>query len=271
MSGWRFALRQSPTLRVDLRGVTPSALASLSLAEVERLRVGYGSATLPLAEFFKIDPDASDAIVFDGDLSRFDRVGWQMAGGRIQVDGSVGHYAGGGMSVGELVVKGHAGLLAACEMAGGRLTVEGDVDDFAASTLPGSMDGMRGGSFVVKGNAGARFGDRMRRGTAVVFGDVGDFLASRLVAGTIAIGGCAGAHPGYGMRRGSVVFATEPAPSHLSTTFVPTLAEADVFWQLLARDLARHGGPFAGLASMRIERHLGDLAAGGKGELILAH
>jgi len=37
---------------------------------------------------------------------------------------------------------------------------------------------------------------------------------------------------------------------------------------LLARDLARHGGPFANLPSRRIERHLGDLAVGGKGELI---
>ncbi|HEX7440060.1 MAG TPA: formylmethanofuran dehydrogenase subunit C [Caldimonas sp.] len=270
MSGWRFALRQSPALRVDLRGVTPAALAGLSAAEVERLPVGCGNATLPLAEYFRIDPDGSDALVFEGDLSRFDRVGWQMAGGRIQVEGSVGHYAGGCMSAGEILVKGHAGLLAACEMAGGTLTVEGNADDFAASTLPGSMDGMRGGSFIVKGNAGARFGDRMRRGTALVFGDVGDFLASRMVAGTIAVGGHAGAHVGYGMRRGTVAFATEPASSHLAATFVPALAAADVFWQLLARDLERHGGPFAGLLSRGIERHLGDMAAGGKGELISA-
>ncbi len=270
MSGWRLTLRQSPALRVDLRGITPAELAGLALAEVERLPVGHGNSTQPLAEFFKVELRTGDALVFDGDLSRFDRVGWQMAAGRIVVDGSVGHYAGGCMSAGELVVKGHAGLLAACEMAGGTISVDGNVDDFAASTLPGSMDGMRGGSLVVKGNAGARFGDRMRRGTAIVFGDVGEFLASRLVAGTIAVGGRAGAHAGYGMRRGSVVFAAAPAPLQVSATFVPALADADVFWQLLARDLARHGGPFAGLASMRIERHLGDLGCGGKGELIFA-
>ena len=172
------------------------------------------------------------------------------------------------MTGGELVVKGDAGLLAACEMAGGRFTVEGKVDDFAASTLPGSMDGMRGGSLIVKGNAGARFGDRMRRGTALVFGNAGDFLASRMVAGTIAVGGQVGAHVGYGMRRGSVVLVTEPVS--VAATFVPALADAAVFWQLLARDLAAHGGPFSGLASKRIERHLGDLSAAGKGELIFA-
>ena len=108
----------------------------------------------------------------------------------------------------------------------------------------------------MRGRAGDRFADRMRRGTALVFGDVGDFLASRLVAGTIAIGGRAGAHVGYGMRRGSVVFAGV-APL-IAPTFVPALADAPVAWQLLARDLARHGGPFAGLPARRIVRRAPD-------------
>ena len=270
MSGWRLTPRHAPALRVDLRGITPSELAGLASSEVEHLPVGHGNSMQPLAEFFSVEAHDGDALVFAGDLSRFDRVGWQMAGGRIVVEGSVGHYAGGCMSAGELRVEGDAGLLAACEMAGGGLAVEGNVGDFAASTLPGSMDGMRGGSLVVKGHAGARFGDRMRRGSAIVYGDVGDFLASRLVAGTITVGGRAGAHVGYGMRRGSVVFAGGSSAAQVADTFVAASAEADVFWQLLARDLQRHGGPFAGLASMRIERHLGDVAVGGKGELIFA-
>ncbi|HEY6513130.1 MAG TPA: formylmethanofuran dehydrogenase subunit C, partial [Burkholderiaceae bacterium] len=79
MSGWRLTLKQASALRVDLRGVTPAALAGLSAAEVERLPLGYGNATLPLAEFFSVAPSAdNDALIFDGDLSRFDRVGWQM-------------------------------------------------------------------------------------------------------------------------------------------------------------------------------------------------
>ncbi len=266
MSAWRLTLKAAPALRVDLRGIAPDKLAGLALADVEKLPVGHGNRLEPLAEFFRIEAAADDTLTFDGDLSRFDRIGWQMASGRIEVNGHAGHYAAGCMSGGSLAIHGNAGLLAACEMAGGSLTIDGNVDDFAASTLPGSMDGMRGGSLVVKGDAGARFGDRMRRGTALVFGNAGDFLASRMVAGTIAIGGSTGAHAGYGMRRGSVLFAgaaPEPSP-----TFVPAIASADVIWQLLARDVARHGGPFEGLAGRRIDRCLGDLSAGGKGELI---
>lgn len=267
MNGWRFELRHAPALRIDLRGVTPDRLGILTIAQVEQVRVGCGNTTVPLAELFRIAAGDEGTLHFAADLSRFDRVGWTMATGRIVVEGDAGHHAGGAMSGGSLHVKGNAGLLAGCEMAGGELQVDGDVDDFAGAPLPGSMDGMRGGTLVVRGRAGARFGDRMRRGTAVVFGDVGDFLASRLVAGTIAVGGRAGVHVGYGMRRGSIVFAG-PAPT-IDPTFVPAIADVPVFWQLLARDLARHGGPFAALPSRRITRWLGDLSAAGKGELIL--
>jgi formylmethanofuran dehydrogenase subunit C len=268
VSGWTLRLRQPPALRLDLRGLTPLALGALAAADVERTPVGHGNRLLPLADFFNVSPRDDDTLVFEGDLARCDRVGWQMNGGRLVVDGAAGDYTGGCMTAGEITVWGHSGALAACEMAGGTLTVEGSVGDFAASILPGSPDGMRGGQLVVRGGAGARLGDRMRRGTVVVFGDVGDFVASRLVAGTIAVGGRPGAHGGHAMRRGSVVFAgsaPEPLP-----TFVSAISEVPVFWQLLARDLARHGGPFGSLPSRRIERHLGDLGADGKGEWIVA-
>jgi formylmethanofuran dehydrogenase subunit C len=271
VNGWHLTLRQAPALRVDLRGVMPSALAGLSAAEVARLPLPYGNTRLPLGELFDIATMGEEgALHLEGDLARCDRIGWQMDSGRIHVDGHAGHYAGGGMRGGELRIDGSAGLLAACEMAGGLLHVGGDVGDFAASTLPGSMDGMRGGSLVVHGDAGERFGDRMRRGTAVVHGDVGAFLGARMVAGTIAVGGAVGAHAGYGMRRGSIVFAGEGEGAGLpgGPTFVPNMAATPVFWALLARDLARHGGLFADLPGRRIERHLGDLSADGKGELI---
>jgi formylmethanofuran dehydrogenase subunit C len=130
------------------------------------------------------------------------------------------------------------------------------------------MDGMRGGTLIVHGSAADRFGDRMRRGTALVFGDAGDFLGSRMVAGSIAVGGRIGAHCAWGMRRGSIVCAGA-APS-IAPTFVPTGHDIGVFWQLLARDLARLGEPFATLPARHIRRIAGDLAVGGKGELLLA-
>ena len=261
MTGFTLRLKQSPALRVDMRGVTPSA-------DVQQLQVGYGNALVPLAELFSITPRDDGRLFFKGDCSRCDRIGWQMDSGELVVEGDTGDYVGAAMRGGEVIVRGNARDLAACEMAGGVLTIEGNAGDFAASTLPGSMDGMRGGTLVIKGNVGERCADRMRRGSVIIFGNAGDFLASRMVAGTIALGARAGRHAGYGMRRGSIVFAgAAPVPS---PTFVPAIADVPVFWQLLARDLAQHGGVFAGLPQRRIERQLGDLAAEGKGEWIIA-
>lgn len=267
MSGWRLALKSVPTLRVDLRSVSPAAFAELDAAAVGRHTVHHGNEAVALGDLFTITPGPEDELRLEGDLSRFDRIGWQLAGGTIRVEGATGDYLGAGMSGGEIVASGHAGLLAACEMSGGRLEIGGDAGDFAASALPGSMDGMRGGTLIVRGNAGQRFGDRMRRGTALVLGDADDFVASRLVAGTIAVGGQLGAHPGYGMRRGTLL-ALGPAPV-LPPTFVANPVDIGVFWQLVARDLARHGGAFATLPKRRPSRYLGDLAAGGKGELLV--
>ena len=269
MSGWTLTLRAAPRLRLDCRTLAPAALATLSAAEVELLPLGHGRTRLPLAEFFSVAPRADDALVIAGDAARCDRVGWQLDGGTLLVDGPAGDHAGCGMRAGTLTVRGDAGALAGCEMRGGTLEVQGSVGDFAAGPLPGSMDGMRGGTLVVRGDAGERLADRMRRGTVVVHGRAGDWAASRLVAGTVAVAGPVGAHPGYLMRRGSVVVLDAGAGSP-GPTFVPARDDAAVFWQLLARDLARHGGAFAGLPARRIERQRGDLAAGGLGEWIAA-
>jgi formylmethanofuran dehydrogenase subunit C len=268
---WTFTLMSPPPLRLDLRALVPQALAGRSMAAVETLPLWQGRQALPLAEFFKVahaDDGADEVLVFEGDLARCDRIGWQLAGGRIEVRGDAGDLLGTGMSGGEIVVSGHAGVLAGCEMAGGQLTVQGNVGDFAAAPLPGSMEGVKGGVLLVHGRAGARLADRMRRGLVLVHGGAGDFAASRLVAGTVAVGGALGAHPGFHMRRGTLLCAggcaVEPSPS-----FVATRHDVGVIWQLLARSLVGFGGAFAGLPARRVQRLAGDLATGGRGEILL--
>ncbi|ATE60774.1 formylmethanofuran dehydrogenase subunit C [Thauera sinica] len=269
-SGFRLRLRAQPAFRVDMSPVLPAALAGSSAADVARIALRHGNDHLALGELFDVGALETGApeVRLEGDLARFDRIGQGMDGGRLSVAGSVGDYLGAAMRGGGIAVDGCAGHLAACEMAGGRLEVRGDVGDFAAGALPGSMDGMRGGTLVVRGNAGARLGDRMRRGTVLLLGDAGDFCASRMVAGTIALAGRTGAHCGYGMRRGTLVFCG-PAPE-VPATFAGTAHDVRVFWALLSRSLAAQDAAFAGLAARRPQRVVGDLAADGKGEWLIA-
>lgn len=281
MNGHRLTLRQRLPLRLDLRGVLPGALAALDLAAVERLPVAHGREWLPLAECFTLESfeATQPTLHFIGDLSRVDHLGWGLDGGEILVDGPVGDHLGSTMRAGRIRVRGSAGDLAGVEMAGGELHIEGDAGHFVASTLPGSMDGMRGGLICIHGRAGDRLGDRMRRGSVIVGGDVGDFAASRLVAGSVLLGGRAGAHPGYGQRRGSVVWLQPDAAPEPPATFVPGQGDTAVFWQLFARDLARLGAAhlaghrlaeqLAALPSRRPQRWRGDLAVDGHGEWLL--
>lgn len=264
---WRLRLKQPPALRIDLRGLAPGHLAPLALKDVQSLPVRHGRRTLAAADLFDIREDgAGDAghLLLEGDLARADHIGAGLAEGHITVDGNAGDYLGADAAGGSILVTGDARDLVACEMSGGRIEIRGAAGDFAASARPGSMEGMRGGTLVIRGSVGERLGDRMRRGTVAVAGPVGDFAASRLVAGTLAFGSTVGRHPGYAMRRGSIVFAGEKPP--IAPTFVPSVAELDVGWQLLARSLARLGGPFAGLAGATPARFLGDVAVDGQGE-----
>jgi formylmethanofuran dehydrogenase subunit C len=265
---WRLVLRQAPALRVDGRLLSPAHLHALAADDVRRVALASGRDRIALGEWFDVLPGDADVLRIDGDLSRFDAVGAGLHAGTLHVQGDVGDAAGMGMTGGRLTIAGSARDLAGCAMCGGWLEITGDAGDLAASALPGDIDGMAGGTLVVRGRVGARLADRMRRGTVVVHGDAGDFAASRMVAGTLAIGGGCGAMPGWGMRRGSVVLAG--AAPQATSTFVDVRSDAGVFWQLLARDLARFGPPFDDLPRRRMTRFAGDLAVQGKGELLVA-
>lgn len=267
--------RSVPPLRIDARSLVPALLCTCARDEILKLRVPLGRGEVELGELFTLQPDAAahvPTLTLEGDLSRFDHLGLGLDEGDLVLRGPVGHGVGLGQAGGRVFVHGDTKDLAGCSLRGGWLEVHGDVGDLAASALPGDMDGMCGGTFVIHGRAGQRLGDRMRRGTLVVHGDVGDLAASRMVAGTIALGGRVGAHLAWGMRRGSVVLAggfdaSVRTEVSFAPTFVPVRGNADVFWQLLARDLARFGGGFASLASRRFSRMAGDLAVQGKGEM----
>jgi formylmethanofuran dehydrogenase subunit C len=254
---------------VDARVLLPSTLAAMPVAEVQQLALPHGRETLAVADLFDVhrSDDAADIVILEGDMSRLDALGAGLDAGTIEVHGPAGDAAGLGMSGGRLTIHGNARDLAGCSMRGGWLDIAGDIGDFGASALPGDLDGMRGGTLQVRGRAGARLCDRMRRGTVMVWGECGDFAASRMVAGTLVLNGGCGANPAWGMRRGTLLFAGQ-APA-VPPTFVPLHSSIDVFWPLLARDLARFGAPFTELAQRSVQRYAGDLAVDGKGEWLI--
>lgn len=169
---------------------------------------------------------------------------------------------------GTIKVSGNVGIYAACEMKNGLIEIAGNAGDFIGGALPGNKHGMKGGTVLVKGNAGERVGDHLRRGQILIEGNVGDYCGSRMLAGTIAVMGQVGRYSGYAMRRGTLLFWQQP---ELSATFNDCGSHTLAFLPLLFKSFKTLDSRFAdtSLAFNRVRRFGGDMAAIGRGEILV--
>jgi formylmethanofuran dehydrogenase subunit C len=268
MSPLVFTLKHPPDQRIDCSRLTAGKLVGLSRNEIVSIEINTTRRKLTVGDLFRIGGRDPESIRILGATERFDNVGAAMDGGEILVEGDVGSMAGRLMAGGRLTIQGSAGPWAGSGMRGGRLTIAGDAADWLGGPLPGEMAGMRGGILHVAGSAGTMAGDRLRRGVIFIGGGAGPYAGSRMIAGTLIVSGAAGPLPGYLMRRGTILLARKP--QSLSPTFVPTGTADLVFRRLLAASLAQEGIRAAWLGRPAVRRFMGDTAALGKGELIVA-
>lgn len=266
MTSLFLALRSEPDQRLDLSPLVPHLLVGKSEQEIAAIELQTTREKVCVGDIFAIRFDGAQAIRFEGGSPRLDNVGQDLKIGEIIVEGSCGTGAGRNMSGGALEVTGDCGPFAGSGMSGGRLEIKGDAGDFLAAPLDGEMEGMTGGLLVVRGSAGARAGDRLRRGTIVIEGKAGDHPGSRMIAGTLVILGETGILPGTLMRRGTILLG---ARAPLAPTFVSCgrhgLGFTGLFSGLLRPDSEGAAAAFA----RPLERFAGDMAALGKGEILL--
>jgi formylmethanofuran dehydrogenase subunit C len=105
----------------------------------------------------------------------------------------------------------------------------------------------------------------MRRGLVIVNGDAGDYLGGRMIAGTILVKHKVGRFAGYGLRRGSLILLDEPKE------LLPTFGDCGVMdftYLRLLEHWLREQGKAISLGS-RARRLMGDMAALGKGEMLI--
>lgn len=271
MSALVLKLRATPPGRIDLSAVIPSATAGKSIAEIERFVVGGGRVPIALADVFAVsgDPAGGDEamITIEGATAHCDGIGAELDGGTIIVDGDAGMYAGRHMKRGRLAIGGSAGAYLAAGLKNGLVSVKGRAGDFVGGVLPGDKNGMAGGSVVVEGDIGERAGDRMRRGTIVTRGKTGASAGSRMLGGTIVAEDGLGPGPGPMLRRGTLI---APNVARMLATFGDCgrhdLGILKIMNQYFAKELGPLApNPFPAL----VRRFAGDLATGGKGEILL--
>jgi formylmethanofuran dehydrogenase subunit C len=265
MSALSFELKEKPDQRLDLSPLVPSNLKDLKPKEIEDLVVGTTRDKLSVGDAFKVKGEDPETLRFAGTNERCDKIGAGMTSGEILVEGDAGAYLGAGMKGGKIAVKGNAGVLAGASMTGGSIAIDGDAGERTGGILVGETLGMRGGLLTIGGNAGPLLGERMRRGLIIVNGDAGDYLGGRMIAGTILIKHRVGRFAGYGLRRGSLILLDEPKE------LLPTFGDCGVmefdYLRLLEHWLREQGRAIS--LRGRARRLMGDMAALGKGEILV--
>ena len=268
MSALTLTLKETPRQRVDLSPLAPDLLKGKSPAEISAIELASGNRRLRVGELFSVSGDDSSSLVIKNSCDKLDRIGQAMNSGSITVHGDAGAYLGFAMKNGVITMHGSVGAYAAGGMKNGLLHIRGNADDFLAAAIPGERHGMVGGMVIVTGDAGDRVGDHMRRGTVLIEGNAGDFCASYMLAGTIAVLGKAARFAGHGMKRGTLLLNS--MPTELPATFNDCGTHYLNYLTLIIKSWQSLDSKFALLEPRsRVRRYMGDLACGGKGEILV--
>jgi formylmethanofuran dehydrogenase subunit C len=267
VSALTFSLKAAPARRLDLSPLTPDRLRDLKQKEILGLALETEAEPLLVDDVFEVKGGDAAEIRFEGGSARFDLIGHAMSSGSIQVFGDVGYLAGRHLRGGHIAVNGDAGALLGSQMAGGRITLSGNAGASVGGPLSGELSGMSGGLILIGGKAGERAGERMRRGMIVVSGPSGDYAGTGMIAGTLVLLGKTGHLPGYLMRRGTIVLGR--GAQSLSPSFADCGPHELAFAALLGSRLVELEVKTGKLFKSPLRRYAGDLAALGKGEILL--
>lgn len=260
-------LRGRPDQRLDLAPLVPHRLAGMTEAEIEKIELQTTRRRVAVGDAFRLRMGDAKQVRIEASCDLLDRIGQEMTGGEIVVDGDAGARTGRLMKGGRLTIRGSAGPWTASSMKGGAIEIFGDAGDRLGGPVAGEVAGMRGGMVLVHGRAGERAGDRLRRGAIVVEGGAGAYAGSRMIAGTLVVLGRAGPLPGYLMKRGTIVIGD--TSEELSPTFIDCGVHDLVALRLMADFLDGHSARGGKLLRRPLRRFAGDMATLGKGEIFI--
>lgn len=264
-------------ISIEAEVITPDNFAGKTLEGIKALKVYIGNSVQNLEEFFEVDGESAEeareqTILVDGDAAHVKYIGKGMTSGEVVIKGNAGMHTGSMMSGGKLTVSGNVDDWAGAEMMGGLLKIHGNARDLLGSAYRGSSEGLTGGCIVVDGDIGSEAGSFMRRGMIVVRGNSGTFTGLQMNGGVIFVFGRLGKRAGA-LAKGNGGFIAcfggieELLPTYIfETTYTPT------FMILYLRELSENLGideaiKFIGTP---LNRYKGDMSVGGNAEILLA-
>jgi formylmethanofuran dehydrogenase subunit C len=237
--------------------ISPDFVSGKSLREIELTQVWEGNRRVKLGSLFKIageigrtPNDCTVKIV--GNVSAVRRVGYEMSGGSIQIDGDAGMYLGERMRGGKITVNGSAGSWLGTQMRGGQIEVKGSVGDSVGGSVRGGTKGMRGGTITIHGDCGTEAGAWMQNGMIRIEGNCDSYAGIHMKNGTVLVGRNCEGRVGAQMTGGKVIILGNAGG------VLPSFQFEEIRERTKAGD-EKIAGPFYVFS--------GDVNEGGKGQL----
>lgn len=172
--------------------ISPDFVAGKSLREIEHTQVWEGNRRVKLGSLFKVGGEIGRTpgdctIKILGNVSAVRRIGYEMSGGSVQIDGDAGMYLGERMGGGVIIVDGNAGSWLGTQMRGGQVEVKGNAGDSVGGSVRGGIKGMRGGIMTIHGDCGTEAGAWMQNGMIRIRGNCDSYAGIHMKNGTIVV------------------------------------------------------------------------------------
>lgn len=208
-------LKTRPTVVLDCRAIKPDTFAGKNIEDIRALKIREGNRSIALEEIFEVEAPTSipkdinnvEIVIKGNGTNKIRYLGYKMSGGKIIVEGDVGHLTGYKMINGTIVVKGNTGNWLGAKMKNGLIEVHGNAGSFVGAKLLGEKPGkgMKGGMIIIHGDAGSNIGAGMKKGTIIIEGNAEEAVGAYMIGGSILIQGNCKGSVGLRMSGGKIV------------------------------------------------------------------
>jgi len=250
-------VKEIPEIGMEAENISPDIFAGENLEGIENLRVYVGSRKERLKKFFGVEGKKAEKpedlkIVIKGNVSRVKRIGQGMSAGEILIKGDAGMHLGSRMKGGKITTEGNVGSWTGMEMSGGKIIIEGNAGNFVGSAYRGNYKGMNGGEILIQGDAGSNIGACMTNGKITIKGNADQFVGVRMQGGLILLEGNVDSRAGAEMMKGIIVI--EGSVKEMLPSF---MEKGEV------EKIKANGEEIKG----KFTEYMGDLAEGGDGRV----
>ncbi|MFX1520699.1 MAG: formylmethanofuran dehydrogenase subunit C [Promethearchaeota archaeon] len=241
--------------------ISPNVFAGKTIDDIKGLKLWKGNKQVPIEDYFEISGELGSTneetkIILEGDLSKVKHIGEGMTAGEILIKGNAGMHTAAKMKGGKVTVEGNVDDWAGVEMKGGSLTILGNTRNYLGAAYRGSSVGMQGGTITVEGNCGTETGEWMKKGTITVKGKVGSFAGIHMQGGLLILHDFVAERVGAEMKKGIIIIHGKVEELLPSFKF-----DSEVTSAVIDEEKEIEGA---------FLKFVGDMAEGGKGEIYLS-